>query len=114
MTSNRLILIFLGVILFIIVGLSSRQIGGVLRQRFARFLPPLRPTTTEVTPTPTFIIREEVPTLTPAPAVVYGGEKGAPPGEIPATGPEDLLWLVLGGSFLIGVSLRKITGFIRN
>lgn len=105
MTSNRLILIFLAFIFVIIVILSSSRISNALRTRFGGLVPPLKPTTEDITPTP---IAETI-TSTPTPTTVYGQPttKGGAK-SIPATGPEELLWLVLGGSFLAGVTLKQI------
>lgn len=110
MTSSRIILIFLGFIFLIIVILSSSQISGVLRQRFGSFIPTLKPSIEEIVPTPTTPFIEEK-LLAPTPSIIYsgGGKKGDLAGEIPATGPEDFFWVILGGSFLIGVALKKIT-----
>jgi len=38
-----------------------------------------------------------------------GGEKGSPPGEIPATGPNEVVWLILTGSALAGITLKKLS-----
>lgn len=111
MTSSRLILIFLGFIFLIIVILSSSRISAALRTRFGKMVPSLNPTVEDasLTPTPTL----EMATSTPTPTIVYGGgvSKGgtASAKNIPATGPADLVWLVLGGSFFAGVTLKKIT-----
>lgn len=106
MTSSRLILIFLGFIFVIIVILTSSRIAGSLRSRFGGFFPTVNTTTTEeisATPPP--------PAETPAPAPITppGKEKvtSTPGGTIPATGPPEIMWFLLGASFLSGLSLRK-------
>lgn len=110
MTSSRLILIFLAFIFLIIVVLSSNRISAALRSRFAGMVPSLKPTTEDITPTPTI----EIETPTPTPTVIYGGN-GKTSGNnqnaksIPATGPAELAWLVLGGSFFTGVALKRIS-----
>ncbi|MBM3283255.1 hypothetical protein FJY90_03285 [Candidatus Gottesmanbacteria bacterium] len=116
MTSSKLMLIFLAFIFVIIVVLSSRQIGGALRARFGKYLPPLSPFSQEeltITPSPSLIITEptSTPELTATPIGIYeGSQRSGSTQQIPATGPENFVWLILGGSFLAGVSLKKITG----
>lgn len=115
MTSSKLILIFLAFIFLIIVVLSSSRISGALRTRFGKLMPSLNPTGENITPTVTPTIEAE--TTTPTPTIVYGGKYNTTTGtgttssatKIPATGPEDLVWLVLGGSFFAGITLKKIT-----
>lgn len=112
MTSSRLILIFLAFIFLIIIILSSTRISNSLRSRFGNMVPSLKPTTDEITPTPT--VEEQVQTPTPTPTIFYGKTttNGKIVQNIPATGPADLVWLVLGGSFFTGVTLKKITSKI--
>lgn len=106
MTSNKLILIFLGFIFLIIVILSSSRISQALRSRFGNLVPSLKPTTEDITPTPIF----ETETPTPTPTVIYGQKGNTNSAKnIPATGPEDLAWLVLAGSFLTGFTLKRIS-----
>lgn len=114
MTSSRLILIFLGFIFFIIVVLSSNRIASFLRSKFGSLIPPLKPTTEEITPTP--ILGGVTPTPTPTPTSTVGnsrrnssGAKGGQVDTIPATGPAEVAWLLVGGSFLIGVSFKKFS-----
>ena len=113
MTSSRFLLIFLGFILVIIVILTSRQIGGALRERFSRFLPAFKVATQTPTLTPTpEVLEEPTPTSTSIP-VVYGRGitpdrvDATPPSQIPATGPQALGWLILGGSLIAGLYLRR-------
>lgn len=109
MTSSRLILIFLAFIFFIIVTLSSSRISSALRSRFGKLIPSLTPTVEDASLTPTPTIAMETPT--PTPTIVYGGTKGGTNGakSIPATGPADLAYLILGGSLFAGAALRKLT-----
>lgn len=113
MTSSRLILIFLAFIFLIIILLSSNRIASTLRAKFSKFIPSLSPITDNITPTPTIIEETPTPTLTPTPTIVYGNTNKRPNNStknIPATGPADLAWLILGGSFLSGITLKKIFG----
>lgn len=111
MTSSKLILIFLGFIFLIIVILSSSRISAALRARFGKIIPSIKTSTEDQTPTPTPTIEiTDTPTLTPT--SVYGRgatNKNNSSKNIPDTGPADLVWLVLGGSFLTGVYIKKIT-----
>lgn len=122
MTSTRLILIFLGFIFLIIVILTSSKISSALRQRFAAFVPSMKlaniqggtPTPTgffemtlTLTPTPTTVIRS--PGTKTSNSVQNTTKGGLASREIPATGPEDLVWLTLGGSLTAGVFLKKIS-----
>lgn len=113
MTTNRLILIFLGIIFLIIIILGSNRIATSLRQRFANFLPKVSPTVTleEVTPTP-ISFGSLKPTITPISSPKVAGTttaKSTANSEIPATGPTDFAWLILGGSGLVGLALKKLT-----
>lgn len=139
MTSSRLMLIFLGFIIIIIVVLSSNKIAGALKTRFGGFIPSLKPYAEKVTPTPSKYIAMISPTIAPTASYTAsftapdekggktGGfgqitngsktsnrntyaQKGATPAkEIPATGPQDLVLLMLGGSFLGGIVLKGLT-----
>lgn len=110
MTSSKLILIFLAFIFFLIVVLSSSKIANFLRSRFGSMVPSISPISEDITPTPSIIET----TLTPTPTIVYGNgyrteTKGGIVRTIPASGPEDLAWLILGGSFSAGIVLKKIS-----
>lgn len=112
MTSSRLILIFLAFIFLIIVLLSSNRISTTLRTRFGKMIPSLSPTTQNITPTPSMTEETPTPTLTPTPTIVYGNgsrRSNNSTKSIPAAGPADLVWLILGGSFLVGISLKKFS-----
>ncbi len=103
MSSNRLILIFLGFIFVIVIILTSNKITASLRQRFGNILPTPKVTTEEITPTPI----EEAITLTPTPTF-FSGSSSTPSNEIPATGPNDFMWFILGISLITGLTLRNI------
>lgn len=112
MSSSRLILIFLGFIFLIIVILSSSRIAATLRKSVGNIIPGAKSTIENITPTPT--IKAE--TITPTPTVIISSNKGGTiskggitSGEIPATGPNDLLYLVLGGSVAAGIALKKLS-----
>jgi len=106
MTSSRFILIFLGFIFLIIIILSSSRISGALQKRFGNIFPPLKLYSTP-TPTPTIPIVEQP---TPTPTRVYNyGAFSSPSSEIPATGPELISIILISGSFLTGISLKKLT-----
>ena len=111
------------IIFLIIVILGSNRIATSLRQRFARFLPISSPTPAkEITHTPVSFSSLQ-PTVTPTTPCtttndttgksVAGttSEKGytGSISEIPATGPNDLAWFMLGGSSLLGVFFKKLT-----
>ena len=115
MTSSRLILIFLGFIFVIIVILTSSKIAGALRSRFGGFFPTINTITTEeISPAPTLVLRneglvEETPTPTPTTPPGQVKVTSTPSGNIPATGPAEVMWLLLFGSLLGGIALRKIS-----
>lgn len=117
MTSSRLILIFLGFIFVIIVILTSSKIAGALRSRFGGFFPPINTTTTETTeeisPAPTLVLS---PDLRRDEGLVEEGQikvTSTPSGNIPATGPAEVMWFLLFGSLLGGISLRKFSSIWR-
>jgi hypothetical protein len=105
MSSTRFILIFLGFIFIIIVILSSQKIAGGLRERFGGIIPFPKATNEEVTPTPSASGFEEE--TTPTPTLILGSS--TPSGEIPATGPAEVAYFILGGSLFLGALLRKTT-----
>lgn len=74
-------------------------------------IPALTPIVEDASITPTPTIATETPT--PTPTIVYGGTntKGGTSSakNIPATGPADFMWMVLGGSLFAGAALRKLT-----
>jgi hypothetical protein len=113
MSSSRLILLFLGFIFLIIVILSSARISTVLRERFAGYLPVIQSGNSNPTPTPTIL--EEIPS--PTPTVITGTVSGktsfekaksSASNQIPATGPGEITWLIVSGSFLSGMVLKKL------
>lgn len=109
MTSSKLILIFLAFIFLLIIILSSNKIASSLRSRFGNLLPSISPISEDITPTP---VIEEVITSTPTPTVIYGKNStktNSSVKSIPASGPADLAWLLLGGSFASGVILKKLS-----
>lgn len=108
MTSSRLILIFLGFIFIIIVILTSSRIAGSLRSRFGGFFPSINTTTMEeISPTPT--LAEETPTPTPIISSKQVKVTSTPSGTTPATGPAEIMWILLGGSLVTGLSLRTFS-----
>lgn len=107
MSSSRLILIFLGFILVIIVILTSSQIAGALKKRFGNIVPQTKVISVSITATPT---PTEEPTPTPTETIAYNGKKGGSvTNEIPATGPADIVYLMLGGSMVVGFAFKKLS-----
>lgn len=116
MSSSRLLLLFLILIFLIIVILSSNRIAGALRTRFGNVIPRLQTITQRNTSSPTPTPPESMqPSATPA-STQKGGLGFVPsitpkaavnkPSEIPATGPMDVTWLLLGGSLSLGVTAQ--------
>lgn len=109
MTSSRFILIFLGFIFLIIIILSSSRISSALQKRAGTIFPSLKFVSTPTpspSPSPT---RIPIQPPTETPKLYNSGSTSTPTGEIPATGPEMVGLLFLSGSFLTGISLRKLT-----
>lgn len=114
MSSSRLILVFLGFIFLIIVILTSSQIAGALRSRFGNLIPGYKVANERVTPTPTKVTA--TPTLTPTlGSRINSGTAGSTysnkshAAQTPATGPSDLILVLLGSGGGIGLLLRKIS-----
>lgn len=114
MTSSKLILFFLGFILLIIVIISSNRIADSLRTRLGKYIPGIK--VAKISPTPRPTIEAETPTSTPT--IVYGKDKGefarkdistTKGGEIPATGPSEIVYIIMGGSLITGITLKKLT-----
>lgn len=96
----------------VIVILTSNRIAGFLKSRFGNVIPGLKFSAVETTPTPT-PRPTEIPTkggITPG-----GSTKTYPTGQstsnsqIPATGPEEFVYLLLAGSAGTGFILKKIS-----
>jgi hypothetical protein len=117
MTSSKLILFFIGIILLIVVILSSNKIGVFLRDKFGRFLPSSIVQTAKISPTP---IKSLTPTINPITTItpnvqVYnntgvskGGIQSSPSNQIPATGPEELVYVIISGSFFTGFAINRL------
>ncbi|MBI3954912.1 hypothetical protein HY338_00580 [Candidatus Gottesmanbacteria bacterium] len=115
MSSSRIILIFLGFIFIIIVILSSTKIAGALRARFGKFIPGGTVTSDiSLTPTnimPTITITPKPTNKVSVPSTNKGGQpvsKSSPTSETPATGPAETAWLIISGSLLTGIGIRKL------
>lgn len=113
MSSSRIILLFLGFIFIIIVILSSAKIAGGLRARFGKFLPG-GTVTSNISATPSVMPSATLtpkPTMTvSAPVTNKGGQpvsKSTPTSETPATGPAETTLLIISGSLLTGIGIRK-------
>lgn len=114
MSSSRIILIFLGFIFVIILILTSNQISAGLRSRFGSFVPGLKPSPT---PTSSLSFGNTVkPFYNPTPtlSVVNSNLSSTPAGETPATGPENTVLVILGGFFVGGFALNKLSSLPRN
>lgn len=110
MSSSRLIFIFLGFILVIIVILTSSQIAGALKKRFGKVIPEAKVISENITVTP---IEEPAPSPTETP--FYNGKKGGSvSNEIPATGPENIVYLMLGTSMAAGFAFKKLSSKVKS
>jgi hypothetical protein len=111
MSSNRLIFLFLGIILLVVVILSSKRIATTLRGWFGKYIPAIQ--TTEFSPTPTPTVTPTMGVLSPTPTPrknAFPTQQGSTPSsQIPATGPETVVWLLLGGGVTGGLTLRKLS-----
>lgn len=109
MSSSRIVLIFIGFILIIIIALTSAKISGFLRDRFGKYIPVPKITNEKITPTPTIIPVTLTPTASPKPTVISRNGSSTPSNQTPATGPEDLVWVLIGGSLVLGITLKKLS-----
>ena len=118
MVSNRLILVFLGIILLLIVAFSSNRLAQTFRSGLSRIFPQVKIGSGTITPSPT---PRSLGTLnSPAqnngftPDESEGQTKGeqttAPPqtDQIPSTGAAEIGYMLLGGSALVGILARSI------
>jgi hypothetical protein len=108
MSSSRLVLIFLGIILIVIVILSSSRIAGALKSRFGKLIPG-QFAGAVITPTPTPFQVSPTPTKTVASNYSGPTGKSTPNSTIPATGPAEVAWVLIGGSGAAGFLLRKFS-----
>ena len=114
MTSSRLILVFLGIIFLMIIILSSNRVIKGLRDRIGSFLPVGKPAVQKTipTPSPTKVMISITPSSTQSPkAGTVQGEQTTKGGvkQIPSTGATEIAWLAIGGSSLVGYTLRRIS-----
>lgn len=119
MSSNRLIFLFLAIVLLVVVILSSKRIATTLRSLFGKYVPGVQ-NIEEVTPSPTLTpfptlkassptpisnrIASPTPNLRKYPATT---QKSSLSDTIPSTGPESVVWLLLGGGLTSGFTLRR-------
>lgn len=114
MSSNRLVFLFLGIIFLVIIILSSSRIASTLRGWFGKYIPPsFQGITLSITPIvtaiPTKIAQAPSPTLIPKnEGNVIGTTKGTPSTQIPATGPQEVVWFLVGASATGAIVLRKL------
>ncbi|OGG14519.1 hypothetical protein A2773_05570 [Candidatus Gottesmanbacteria bacterium RIFCSPHIGHO2_01_FULL_39_10] len=114
MLSNRIILIFLGIIFLIIIILSSQRLSGGLKSRLSGLFPGVKPIPT-VSPTPTPFRSTPTPTRTQTAAgfaqqQTKGGQyvqNGV--SEIPSTGADVLSLGLLASLGSGGIILKKLT-----
>lgn len=113
MLSNRIILIFLGVIFLIIIILSSQKLSAGLKSRFSGLLPIVKPV-------PTVSIEQDLettPTLTPTPTLSHfeatntnqPTQKGGTPSQIPNTGASALSLGIITLMSGAGIILKRIS-----
>jgi len=101
MNSNKLVLVFLGIIVVIIIILSSQKISNSLRARLGPYLP-IKPAVS-ITPSPSPVKR--VTYVTPTP--VYNSFINTSSADnIPSTGPEIINYAALLGLLAGGVGLK--------
>lgn len=118
MVSNRLILVFLGIILLLIVAFSSNRLAQTFRSGLSRIFPQVKIGSGTITPspTPTSIGTLISPTLengfTPSDSErqTKGEQTTAPPqtDQIPSTGAAEIGYMIIGGSALMGILARSI------
>lgn len=110
MLSNRLILIFLGVIFVIIIVLSSQKLSAGIKSRFGGLLPATRPVPTLAVPLPQAAAQK----LNPTPTLARFGNTNnktvsSSVAQIPSTGPADLSLGVIASFAGFGLILRKLS-----
>lgn len=99
MTSTRLILVFLGIIFLIIVVLAGRRIASNLQNSLAGLnIPGFRGAQITLTPTPTVMEKKD----------------SSDNGEIPATGPSEVVYLLISGGIIGGTVLRLAAKNLRS
>ena len=111
MVSNRLILVFLGIILILIVAFSSNRLAQTFRSGLSRVFPQVKIGSGTITPSPT---PQEVESLISQPpqdeSQIKGEQTAAPPqtDQIPSTGAAEIGYMILGGSALVGILTRTL------
>ena len=108
MTSTRLILAFLGIILLVTVILSRGRLIESIKNRVSSILPNSGETQEEaaltITPTETQLAKNLAPTSEP---VGEDGSESTPRGEIPSTGPQTTVYLLSGLGLAGGIYLKN-------
>ena len=118
MVSNRLILVFLGIILLLIVAFSSNRLAQTFRSGLSRIFPQVKIGSGTITPSPTPTslgtlispILKNGFTPSDSEGQTKGEQTTAPPqtDQIPSTGPTEITYMILGGSALVGIVTRHL------
>ena len=101
MTSSRIILALLGLIVLVMVILSSGRMMDALRQRLGLLPKTNQVKDSQITATPTKAATDK--DAEKAETVSFDGK------EIPQTGPLEFVYLLLGGGLLAGFAIKKIS-----
>lgn len=111
MVSNRLILVFLGIIFILIVVFSGNRIAQTFKSGLARIFPRTQIGSGSVTPSPTPRLLGNFTSPTPKNGFTKGEQTTAPPEteQIPSTGPQEITYVLFGGSALVGILTRYLT-----
>ncbi len=110
MMSNRIILLFLGIIFLIIIVLSSQKLSAGIRTKVSGIFPGIKPI-------PTVSMEAEVstsPKLTPTPTLSrFTASKmaanGKSPTQTPDTGAESLSFVIISLTGSAGIILKRLT-----
>ena len=108
MSSSRLILVILGLIIIILIVFSSNRIGTYLKSRFAKYFPSVQTAKLSVSPTPSIKLSITPSQITQynSPSIQYSNTP-ANTSEIPATGPNEIVIALLVTSGSLGFFIRK-------
>lgn len=104
--SNRVILIFLGVIFLIIIVLSSQKLSVGIRNKAAGLFPSIK---TVPTSTPEGASLSTTPSLTPTPTTAHFARNKNTPSQTPNTGAGSLSLIILGVAGASGFVVKRLS-----
>lgn len=109
--STKIILALLGLIIIVILLLTSQRFTGGLRNRFSGLFPGIQQVekTTTPTPKPTSVAHMPTPTKIQLGTGRQTQTKGGPIAQTPDTGATEISFVMISSFGIVGYTLRRLT-----